>query len=192
MLRDKEIREPLFDFLEQTYGKTRMIEEKMIGRSRADMMMVTPSALYGIEIKSDADSYARLAGQIRDYDCYYDYNIIAVGTRHAMHIREHVPDYWGIITVEETGEGPDFYVLREPLSCPKTDWERKLSLLWRPELAQLQEWNGMPKYKDKSKAFVCRKIAERIPDKLAEKLLKEQVKKREQLKRRSRRKRKLT
>ena len=37
-------------------------------------------------------------------------------------------------------------------------------LLWRPELALLQEWNGMPKYKWQSKAFVREKILERIPE----------------------------
>ena len=60
MLYDKDIREPLFDFLEETYGKVRILEEKMMGRSRADVVMVTSDSLYGIEIKSDADTYARL------------------------------------------------------------------------------------------------------------------------------------
>ena len=50
-----------------------------------------------------------------------------------------------------------------------------MSLLWRPELAQLQEWNDMPKYKDKSKLFVIRKIMERIPEKLSEETLSQQV-----------------
>ena len=56
MLYDRDIREPLFDFLEETYGKIRILEEKMMGRSRADAVMVTADALYGIEIKSDADT----------------------------------------------------------------------------------------------------------------------------------------
>ena len=30
-----------------------------MGSSRTDVVMVTPEAVYGIEIKSDADSYAR-------------------------------------------------------------------------------------------------------------------------------------
>ena len=74
MLRDKDIREPLFDFLDEIYGKNRIIEEKTMGKSRADVVMVTPDALYGIEIKSDADTYARLSRQVKDYDKYYDYN----------------------------------------------------------------------------------------------------------------------
>ena len=46
---DKDIREPLFDFLEENFGKTRIIEEKNIGDSRADVIMVTENGLYGIE-----------------------------------------------------------------------------------------------------------------------------------------------
>ena len=30
MLHDRDIREPLFDFLEDTYGKIRILEEKKI------------------------------------------------------------------------------------------------------------------------------------------------------------------
>ena len=64
MLRDRDIREPLFFFLEEKYGKVRILEEKNIGRSRADVVMITDDAIFGIEIKSDADSYARLSRQI--------------------------------------------------------------------------------------------------------------------------------
>ena len=81
-LYDKDIREPLFFFLEETYGKVRFFEEKIIGKSRADIMMVTEGALTGIEIKSDADSYARLKGRIKDYNKFFDYNYVVIGTTH--------------------------------------------------------------------------------------------------------------
>ena len=67
-LHDADIREPLFDFLEERYGKVRILEEKTTGRARADVVMVTEQYLYGIEIKSDADTYARLKKQVRYYD----------------------------------------------------------------------------------------------------------------------------
>ena len=158
MLRDQDIREPLFDFLEESYGKVRIIEDKTMGRSRADVVMIAPDALYGIEIKSDADTYARLARQVRDYDRYYDYNMVVVGTSHAIHIREHVPAYWGVITVELVDGAMDFYLLRAPSPNPRVTWKRKLEILWRAELAQIQAANGMPKYAQKSKAFVAAKI----------------------------------
>ena len=118
-LHDRDIREPLFEFLEDSFGKIRILEEKIMGRSRADIVMVTPEDLCGIEIKSDADTYVRLAGQVKDYDNYYDRNIIVVGSSHALHVEEHVPEYWGIITVEDTGEGLDFYILRSARDNPK-------------------------------------------------------------------------
>ena len=169
MTRDKEIREPLFDFLEDTYGRIRILEEKNMGKSRADIVMVAPGLLYGIEIKSDADTYSRLAGQVRDYDRYFDMNIVVVGSSHAYHIEEHVPEYWGIITVEKvdpstssSGESLDFYVLRKPKPNPKCKPEQKLSLLWRTELMKIQIHFDMAKYKDKSRAFVVSKILETV------------------------------
>ena len=68
LLYDCDIREPLFDYLEERFGKARMFEEKIIGKSRADVLMVTERRITGLEIKSDADTYERLRRQIRDYD----------------------------------------------------------------------------------------------------------------------------
>lgn len=167
-LHDRDIREPLFEFLEDSFGKIRILEEKTMGRSRADIVMVTPENLCGIEIKSDADTYVRLAGQVKDYDNYYDRNIIVVGSSHALHVEEHVPEYWGIITVEDTGEGLDFYMLRSARDNPKKNMKRKLSFLWRPELFEIQTKMDMPKYKDKSKDFVIEKVASLIPDRISE------------------------
>lgn len=163
MLYDKDIREPLFDFLEEKYGKIRIIEEKQMGRSRADVVMVMPEAVCGIEIKSDADTYARLERQVKDYDRYFDYNYIVAGTSHAMHVEEHVPDWWGIITVELENGRVDFYVLREAKENPKVDWKKKLNILWRPELSHIQELNQLPKYRQKSKDFVIDKILLKVP-----------------------------
>lgn len=171
MLYDRDIREGLFDFLDDLYGKNRILEEKRMGKSRADVIMVTPMAIYGIEIKSDADTYARLSRQVRDYNLFCDYNYIVAGSRHALHIEEHVPKSWGIITVDEVNGKPDFYVLRKPVKNTKMKWKRKLSILWRPELAHIQELNHMHKYKQKSKDFVIDKILETV----SEELLQEQI-----------------
>ena len=166
MLYDKDIREPLFDFLEERYGKTRIIEEKQVGRSRADVVMVRPGSLSGIEIKSDADTYARLERQVQDYDRYFDYNYVAAGSSHGNHVKEHVPSWWGIITVEQDQDQVDFYVLREALPNPNRLLRAKLSLLWRPELAHIQKINQLPKYREKSKLFVMEKILAKVPEDL--------------------------
>lgn len=167
-LRDRDIREPLFEFLEDFFGKIRILEEKTMGRSRADIVMVTERYLTGIEIKSDRDTYVRLGSQVKDYDKYYDRNVIVVGTSHAHHVEEHVPEYWGIITVEEVGGNLDFYILRNARDNPNRNMKRKLSLLWRPELFEIQTKMDMPKYKDKGKDFVIEKIFSLIPDRISE------------------------
>ena len=175
MLYDKDIREPLFDFLEERYGKIRIIEEKQMGRSRADIVMVLPEELAGIEIKSDADTYARLKRQVKDYDRFFDRNYVVAGSTHAMHIGEHVPEYWGIISVEQMEEGVDFYMIREAARNPKMELELKLRILWRPELAHIQAICGMAKYGGKSKEFVRNKIAEGVPAEILNELISEEL-----------------
>ena len=167
MLKDQDIREPLFDFFYEKFGKVRIIEEKQIAKSRADVMLVLEEKLIGVEIKSDADTYARLARQVKDYNKFFDYNYVVVGSSHSKHIEEHVPEYWGIIEAISKEESVEFNVLREPEINKRAQrtykMKRKLSILWRPELSHIQEINGMPKYKQRSKDFVITKIMEKVP-----------------------------
>ena len=220
---DKDIREPLFDFLEEFYGKIRIFEEKVTGISRTDALGVIDGQLIGFEIKSDSDTYTRLKRQTADYDLLCDVNYLVVGKSHRRQADQHIPAHWGIICVYEedetenemaeanTGKGknkgkakgkagpaPDAKMLPNrtgeeiseinmaadikeeklppeekkriiveidqiPGVNPNVKIERQLDLLWRPELATLQEWNEMPKYAQKSKAFVREKILERVP-----------------------------
>lgn len=62
-------------------------------------------------------------------------------------------------------------MLREAKENTKLDPKKKLRLLWRPELARIQEKNRLPKYAQKSKEFVIGKILEKVP----EDILREQV-----------------
>jgi len=164
ILRDADIREPLFAYLENRFGVIRILEEKTMGKSRADVLMVKEDGLYGIEIKSDADTYARLKQQVRDYDRYYDYNYVVIGTTHVKHIEEHVPVYWGILVADKEGSEIDFYEYRAPVKNPKVKWKWKITVLWRIELAHIQERNHLPKYKQKSKKFVQEKVLEKLDE----------------------------
>jgi len=163
MIYDKDIREPLFDFLEEKFGKIRILEEKVIGMVRADLIMITPDRLYGIEIKSDADSYVRLKKQVEYYDRYFDRNYLVVGSSHGIHSKEHIPETWGIVTVEETDGKLDFYLLREAGDNPGVKPENKISMLWRPELNNIMAKHMFPAYKQKSKLFVQNYLLENVP-----------------------------
>jgi hypothetical protein len=166
MLYDKDIREPLFDYLEEHYGKVRILQEKRTGKSRADVIMVTEHGIYGLEIKSDADTYTRLESQVADYDKYFDYNFVVAGSKHGQHVEEHVPPHWGIITVEEIEEDKnvDFYLLRDAKPNPNLDIYEKITILWRPEVAHIQEVNGLYKYEGKSKRYVMDYVIEALPE----------------------------
>ena len=117
-----------------------------MGRSRADVVMVTEDALYGVEIKSDADTYTRLARQVKDYDKYYDRNLIVAGTKHAHSNQRTRAGMVGNNHGRRREWKAGFTSIVSPEVNPKLDIKRKISILWRPELEHIQELNGMPKY----------------------------------------------
>lgn len=168
MLHDYEIRDDLCLYLEQKYKEVRFFDELIIGKSRADIVMVTREAIYGIEIKSDADTYTRLAKQVKNYNRFFDYNILAIGSTHALHAPEHVPANWGIISIEEIDGKLDFYDLREP-SITKAKLKTQLGLLWRREISEIQEMNKLHKYAGKSRKFVEEYVLEKVEPELLKK-----------------------
>lgn len=159
---DAEIREPLFDYLDEVFGKNRIFEEKIMGHSRADLIMVLDSGIVGLEIKSDADNYERLERQTRDYDKFCDYNYIVVGKSHQKHVAEHVPDCWGILVAAEEKGTVQIELQREPVKNPKCKLQQQIKWLWRTELNHLLEKNQLPAYKQKSKKFVQDKLLEKV------------------------------
>lgn len=160
---DRDMREPLFDFLDEYFGKIRTIEEKVILGSRADVLGILDGKIAGFEIKSDSDTYARLVTQMKDYERFCDLCYVVVGASHLAHVGEHIPDYWGIICVAEDAVTME----REAEICPKVKLRYQILLLWRIELNQLLALNEMPKYRDKSKKFVQDKLLLQIePERL--------------------------
>ncbi len=170
-LLDKEMREPLFDFLDENFGKIRIIEEKIIRESRADVLGVLDGYIVGFEIKSDHDTYTRLKTQVKDYDRFCDFCYIVVGESHRRHVAEHVPDHWGIIAV--TGEGT--YLDRGADDNPHALLDNQILLMWKRELFLLLEMNGCPKYRNKSRAFLRKYLVEKIPPELLKKQMTELI-----------------
>ena len=50
------------------------------------------------------------------------------------------------------------------LANPHVDLTRKIRILWRPELYSIQQKYHLPEYKQKSKAFVQKKLVEKLPE----------------------------
>ncbi len=174
MIKDADIRDDLCFYLEEQYGKVRFLEELTIGKSRADIVMVTRKGIYGVEIKSDADTYTRLSGQVLYYDKYFDYNIIIVGSKHAQHAHEHVPSYWGIISVEFYNGKLDFYEIRKPEKSPKSKLQTQIKLMWRRELLNIQLKNSLYKYENKTRSYVEKYVISKVDaDKLKDDIIEE-------------------
>ena len=155
------LRDALCDFFEERYGKIRFLEEKNIGKVRADMIAVLPEGLCGIEIKSHSDSYARLADQIKGYDQFCDFCYLCAGSIHA-HADEHIPPEWGLVSMT-VREGVSFETVREPQKNKKDPLKKQLSLLWRNELADILSAENLPKYTGKSKKFICDTLLKKVP-----------------------------
>ncbi len=164
---DNDIRELLFDYIDESYGKLRIYEEIKIRSSIADVVVVLEDKLIGIEIKSDGDTYTRLPSQIKDYNHFFDYNYIAVGATHKKQVHKHIPEHWGILTVVEKDNGYCIEMLRPSKPTPRLKVSYQIKLLWRLELDNILNKNNLPKYKQKSKRFVQLKLLEKLtPEKL--------------------------
>lgn len=159
---DAQIREPLFDYLDEKYPKNRIFEEKIMGKSRADIVMVLDGSLAGLEIKSDADTYDRLETQVKDYDKFCDYNYIMAGITHEKHVEEHVPEWWGILIVSEEEGKVKIVQKREAGKNRKCKVSQQIKWLWRTELNHILARNYLPAYKAKSKKFVQDKLLEKV------------------------------
>ena len=140
VLLDADIREPLFDYLEQHHGKVRFLEEKVTGKARADVVMVLPDKICGIEIAA-----------------------------------EHVPAYWGIISVELIKGEIDFYRVRDAKPNPKAKLKNKMSLLWKSEFSHILAENKMPKYAQKSKKFISEKLLNKVPEEVLHEQISEEL-----------------
>ncbi len=153
---DKDIREPLFDYLDERYGKVRTIEEKIIKKSRADVLAVIDGELLGFEIKSDSDTYTRLKTQIKDYDAFCDRCYLVVGEHHTQ-ADKHIPEYWGIIIVNEE----NVIVERDADLSPKVKLYNQLDLLWRKELLNIQLKEGLPKLMSTRRRLIYDRLVEK-------------------------------
>lgn len=165
-LFDEDIRILLFDYLDLRYPKVRTFEEKVMGRSRSDVVALLPDAIVGIEIKSDADSYTRLATQVKDYDKFFDMNYIVVGGSHLKRVGEHIPEHWGILYVDQTEEEPIIREVRAAGRNPKAKLKTQFVFMWKRELWALLKLNKLPAYKQKSRKFIVDTLLAKVDERM--------------------------
>ncbi len=153
-MNDKSIRKILIAYLQSLNDEIRIYQEKSIGNSICDVMVVSNN-LTGYEIKSDLDNYNRLTEQIIQYNRFFDYNYIVVSHKHLQSAQEKVPDFWGIICILEDKVN----VVRKAAVNKMVKRRRQLSVLWKLELKNILIKNNLPLYAQKEKGYIADKIA---------------------------------
>ena len=141
-LRDPDMREILFETYENTGERLRIFEELVIGKSRADAILVKEDEILGFEIKSDKDSLVRLTTQVKNYERFCDKCYIVTGVHYIDRIEEAVPEHWGIYDIAKDENGNlHIEMFREaeknPKERPTTKLKNQMNLLWRSELIQI-------------------------------------------------------
>jgi hypothetical protein len=105
-----------------------------LGQTRVDIAVIN-GLIVGWEIKSAQDRLTRLPRQVELYNRVLDEATIVAAGRHASHVSEHVPDWWGIAEAEP-GRGASACVIatvRTARANPDIDPFAVAQLLWRDE-----------------------------------------------------------
>lgn len=156
-MQDKEIRKILIEYLKIKHKEYRIYQEKSIGSSICDLMLVTDK-LTGFEIKSDSDNYERLPRQVTAYNQFFDENYIVVGMSHAKTVDSRLPEEWGILAINQYS----IEVVREAKSNKMVKRSKQLSILWKLELKNILIKNHLPLYAQKEKPYLCEKLSTEV------------------------------
>lgn len=142
---------------------TVLIEELGIGCGyvRIDLAVVTPDRWDGYEIKSEADSLARLARQVEAYSAVLDRANLVTHTKHLKHATTRLPEWWGIIAVKPDGA---LEPIRQAGSNPGVTPRILIESLWRTEAARvLEAWGASKSLLRKPKHHLFDALIEIVP-----------------------------
>jgi hypothetical protein len=163
---DKQIRAQLRRFLSRKYAndpETTIVEELGLyhGYCRVDLAVINGS-LHGFEIKSDRDTFRRLARQAETYNKIFDFVTLVVGERHAQEAVCISPQWWGIQFAEQHWrDGVGLMQVREPVENPSPDNLAIAKLLWREEaLTLLEQLGAADGLRSRPRKFVYSRLAE--------------------------------
>lgn len=99
------LKEEISSFLISRDSEGVIGSEIMYGSSRrvADMVFISKSRSYAIEIKSEYDTTTRLEGQLEEYLTLFDYVLIFSAPNHIRKIKGVIPDNVGLYSISKNG-----------------------------------------------------------------------------------------
>lgn len=173
-MNDKAIRDILIAWLQTSNHEIRIYQEKSIGTSICDVMAVTDK-LTGYEIKSDLDNYARLDGQVKAYDRFFDENYLVVSQSHSRSAESKVPHHWGILCIQNN----NITLLRRAQKNRTVSRRSQLTVLWKLELKNLLIKNNMPLYAQRDRGYIAEMIVTTVEDGLLGKQIAQELMRRD-------------
>lgn len=130
------------------------------GQSRVDVALVS-GIMHGFEIKSDRDSLTRLSQQCEMYSRIFDKTTLVVGSRHYSKALSLIPEWWGVLRVEQSDIGPTFVRERAEKANPGRESRAIVELLWLDEaIGALEERNAARGARSKPRKIVWDRVCE--------------------------------
>jgi len=177
---DSDIRNLLYsEFLKvKSYNdnETIVVNEMDIcsGVSRADIAVIN-GKFHGYEIKSKQDSLERLSNQVESYNKVFNTMTIVAFETHIEKIKNIVPYWWGIKSVNEKNKKITLKTIRRCKQNRNIDINSLVMLLWREEMLNMISNHSevIKGYKSKTRA----KLSQMIINIFEEKIIIEYVKK---------------
>lgn len=163
-MREAQIKKALADHLvsQQLAQQHSFIEELRLhgGEVRADLVHV--EQMHCFEIKSEADSLARLITQGSRYTLIFDRITLVLAERHVAKAMEMLPAWWGVLVLEAaTGQ---FLALREAGVNVRHRAESLASVLTRDEALHILEGAGVRRgWRSKSLYLIQQQVAQMFP-----------------------------
>jgi hypothetical protein len=168
-MRDGDIRRQLRGDLARAHGDdpdTLIVDELglIASGARVDLAVINGS-LHAYEIKSAADTLARLPGQAKAYSAAFDAVTIVAASRHVEKLAAAVPDWWEIV---ESSAGADGGVIltqiRAGAANASVDGYAVAQLLWRDEALVVLTARGLDRgLRNKPRRTLWRALADGVP-----------------------------
>lgn len=142
MLRDADIRKPLLESLRDR-GVWHREETGLTGSSAVVDVLSIDDVVHGYEIKSEADSLARLSKQAGTYGRTLERVTLVLATRHLDAALKIVPEWWGVLTASIEDEGVVLDPFRSPRDNPELTPLQVAAMFWRSELYAILKARGI-------------------------------------------------
>jgi hypothetical protein len=134
-----------------------------MGAARIDLAIVGEH-LEGFELKSDLDTFSRLAEQMHTYNRVFDQITLVTGRLFEGAARALMPPWWGLVIAEHHGEQQvDLIPIRPPAYNPIQNPRSLAMLLWRDEVGAILEYENILVAKRASRAVLHEQLALAVP-----------------------------